>query len=94
MPKYCRSDKCQDTVVKELRQMGAMVLIVSQYKIGFDIIVGMFGMCHNFELKNRKKDKLTTNEKDLMQTWPEYVSRAHTTEEICSIMAHLAGRKF
>ena len=94
MSKYCRSDKCQASIVSDLRKIGAFVLPVSQYKLGFDIIVGMHGLIGLFELKNTKKDKLTINENIIAKKWPMYVSRAHSAKEICVIMAHeIAGVK-
>ncbi|MBE3140801.1 MAG: hypothetical protein IMZ61_02085 [Planctomycetes bacterium] len=87
MPKYCRSDNCQSPIVKELRQMGAMVKVVSQHKLGFDIIVGMYGTVVLFELKNTKKDKLTINETTFANEWAGYVYRAESSEKVRTIMA-------
>ena len=95
MSKYCRSDNCQKNIVLELRQMGARVLIVSQFKLGFDIIVGMFGMVGLFELKNTDKDKLTANETIFLREWNGYVHRAKSSDEIRSVMAGtIADRNF
>lgn len=95
MPKYSRSDNCQKAIVLELRQMGARVLIVSQFKLGFDIIVGMYGDIGLFELKNTDKDKMTKNEIYFSQEWMGYVYRAKSSDEVRSIMAgRIADRKF
>jgi hypothetical protein len=88
MSKYCRSDKCQDCIVRELRQIGARVKIVSQFKLGFDIIVGIYGVVGLFELKNTKKDKLTEPETIFALEWNGYVHTVTTTQEILTIMAH------
>ena len=95
MAKYSRSDNCQKTIVLELRQMGARVCIVSQFHIGFDIIVGWFGIIGLFELKNTDKDKMTVKEIIFSQEWNGYVHRAKSSEEIRSIMSGIiADRKF
>ena len=95
MAKYCRSDKCQASIVSDLRKVGACVLVVSKYGLGFDIIVGLHGKTGLFELKNTDKDKLTTNEKAFFQLWRNYVYRAKSAGDICTIMAHeLGGEKF
>lgn len=95
MAKYCRSDKCQSSIVTDLRRVGACVLVVSQFHLGFDIIVGMYGKIGLFELKNSDKEKLTENEAVFFSLWHGYVYRAKSTNEICTIMAHdLAGDRF
>jgi hypothetical protein len=77
----------------ELRQTGARVKIVSQYKLGFDIIVGMYGEVGLFELKNTKKEKLTKNEELFAMEWQGYVYTVTTAAEIRTIMAH-TGKRF
>lgn len=64
-----RSDLNQSQIVKDLRAIGASVCVVSQYGIGFDLLVGYRGLNYLVEVKRDEKHHLTDNEKKLQEQW-------------------------
>lgn len=66
----CRSDLNQSTIVRQLRQMGASVEVVSQQAHGFDLVVGWRGRNYVVEVKQPgKKHELTELERHRLNTW-------------------------
>ena len=66
MRKACRVDANQPEIVKALRKRGAFVLITSQLKNAFDLLVGYNGKLYIVEVKDGNKPpsqrKLTEGE--------------------------------
>lgn len=66
----CRSDNNQEQVVSDLRAIGASVKVVSQYGIGFDLLVGYRGANYILEVKQAgHKEALTANEWTMQENW-------------------------
>lgn len=66
----CRSDLNQSTIVRQLRQMGASVEVVSQQAHGFDLVVGWRG--RNYVVKVKQpghKHELTELERHRLNSW-------------------------
>jgi hypothetical protein len=68
-----RIDANQNEIVKQLRKVGCSVLIVSQLKNCFDILIGFKGKNYAFEIKDGNKPpsqrKLTEGEKKFFNSW-------------------------
>lgn len=91
----CKSDDNQARVVADLRAVGASVLVVSQFGIGFDLIVGFRGRNFLLEVKDGSKPKsarkLTTHEKDFASGWNGSVVVADNQDDaIRYILSHTA----
>ena len=70
MSRRCRKDLNQPEIVKQLRQIGASVLVVSAFGMGFDILVGYRGKNYLIEIKRSgRMNDLTENEKKLKSRW-------------------------
>ena len=73
MRRAARVDDNQKEIVNGLRRVGASVLIVSQLKNCFDILVGYNGVNYIMEIKDGKKPlsqrRLTTGEKEFKNKW-------------------------
>jgi len=73
MRRNARVDDNQKEIVEGLRRYGASVLITSQLKNCFDILVGYNGINHIMEIKDGKKPKsqrkLTKGEQQFCETW-------------------------
>lgn len=89
MPK--RVDANQKQIVKELRDIGLSVLILSEVGKGCpDILVGYKNSNFLFELKDGKKlpsqQKLTDHEKKFHDAWLGQVNVTTTTEQILKVI--------
>lgn len=84
MRRSARVDRNQKEIVDALRKVGASVLIVSQLKNCFDILVGYKGKTHIIEIKDGKlspsKRKLTLGEQKFKDNWKG--STYHVVESI------------
>ena len=70
MNRRCRKDLNQPEIVRQLRQLGASVLVVSALGIGFDLLVGHRGENYLIEIKRPgHKSDLTPHEKKLQEHW-------------------------
>ena len=73
MRRNARTDNNQTEIVKALRKIGASVLITSQLKNCFDILVGYNGVNYIVEIKDGKKTlsqrKLTKGEEKFKNEW-------------------------
>lgn len=73
MRRNARVDANQPEIVLGLRKYGATVLITSQLKNCFDILVGFDGVNHIMEIKDENqppsKRKLTKGEEDFRDKW-------------------------
>ena len=73
MRRAARIDSNQNEIVDALRRCGASVLITSQLKNCFDILVGYKGVNYIIEIKDGSKPpsqrKLTTGEKRFRDEW-------------------------
>lgn len=73
MRRAARIDENQPHIVKGLRRVGASVLIVSQLKNCFDILVGYNGVNYIIEIKDGEKPssqrKLTKGELEFKHNW-------------------------
>jgi hypothetical protein len=80
-----RVDDNQSFIVKGLRKMGCSVLIVSQLKNCFDILVGFKGINIAFEIKDGNKPpsqrKLTEGEQKFFDEWNGQVAVVESLEE-------------
>jgi hypothetical protein len=85
----CRSDLNQSTIVRQLRQIGASVEIVSMLAHGFDLVVGWRGANYVVEVKQPgKKDDLTELERYRMNTWSgRYMVIDSTEDFLCQVEA-------
>lgn len=78
----CRSDLNQSTIVRQLRQMGASVEVVSTQAHGFDLVVGWRGSNYVVEVKQPgKKDELTDLERHRLNTWAGLYIVIDSTED-------------
>ena len=70
-----RSDLNQAGIVRELRRLGAYVLVVSTKAIGCDLLVNFDGSLYMVEVKQPgHKDDLTEHEEEVKQMfWPHYL---------------------
>jgi hypothetical protein len=84
-------DRNQPEIVKGLRKFGATVLIVSQLKNCFDILVGYNGINYIVEIKDNllppSRKRLTPGELKFKDSWNggEYY-KIETLEEIIKII--------
>ena len=73
MRRNARVDDNQKEIVEALRKFGATVLITSQLKNCFDILVGYNDVNYIMEIKDgnkpKSKRKLTEGEEVFMNTW-------------------------
>ena len=73
MRRAARTDDNQTEIVTALRKVGASVLITSQLKNCFDILVGYNGINYIVEIKDGKKPpsqrKLTLGERKFSDSW-------------------------
>lgn len=73
MRRNARVDSNQNRIVTSLRRFGASVLITSQLKNCFDILVGYKGITHIMEIKDGEKppsqQKLTPGELEFSEKW-------------------------
>ena len=73
MRRAAKIDSNQNEIVEALRRCGASVLITSQLKNCFDILVGYNGINYIVEIKDGKKPpsqrKLTEGEIKFMENW-------------------------
>jgi len=66
----CRSDLNQSTIVRQLRQIGATVEVVSKQAHGFDLVIGYLGNNYLAEVKQPQfVNDLTDKEKQMRDTW-------------------------
>lgn len=77
-----RTDKNQQSVVRELRQLGFSVQILSDVGLGVpDLLLGRFEFNFLVELKSGKK-WMTDDEKLWHSNWKGHVIVASSTQEI------------
>lgn len=73
MRRAARVDRNQKQIVDGLRSIGASVLITSQLKNCFDILVGYRGVTYIMEIKDGDKPKsqrkLTKGEQEFKDSW-------------------------
>ena len=73
MRRNARIDSNQNEIVKAFRKLGASVLITSQLKNCFDILVGYKGINYIVEIKDGNKPpsqrKLTEGEQNFADNW-------------------------
>lgn len=73
MRRAAKVDRNQSEIVEALRRYGASVLIVSQLKNCFDILVGFNGENYIMEIKDGQlppsKKRLTPGELEFKNTW-------------------------
>lgn len=85
-----RVDRNQPEIVDQLRRCGCSVLIISQLKNCFDILVGFKGSNFAFEIKDGTKppsgQKLTTGEKAFFDTWKGQVDVITCVEDAFKII--------
>ena len=90
MIRNARVDVNQPEIVRDLRKAGCRVLIVSQLKNCFDILVGYGGKNYCFEIKDGSKvpsgRRLTEGERKFFVTWKGQVDVIHTAEEALEII--------
>jgi hypothetical protein len=85
MRRAAKVDDNQSHIVTGLRKMGASVLVVSQLKNCFDILVGWNGINYAFEIKDGNKPpsqrKLTSGEQNFFDSWNGQVSVVESLED-------------
>lgn len=73
MRRAAKIDANQNEIVNGLRKYGASVLIISQLKNCFDILVGYNGITHIVEIKDGSlppsKKRLSDGEHKFMENW-------------------------
>jgi Holliday junction resolvase len=84
-----RADKNQNQIVRELRELGYSVLILSQVGNGCpDILVSRNSKNILFEIKT-KTGKLRKSQKDFLEKWRGEAYVARTTEDIINKFAEM-----
>lgn len=91
MRRAARIDGNQNEIVKALRELGASVLITSQLKNCFDILVGFRGTTYIMEIKDGSlppsKRMLTEGEQRFRDTWKGGTYHiVHNVEEAIHIL--------
>lgn len=90
MIRAARVDNNQPKLVKQLRQCGFSVLIISQLKNCFDILVGYKGNNYAFEIKDPDKPpskrKLTEGEQKFFDTWKGNVTLVETLDDCLKVI--------
>ena len=85
MIRAARVDANQKRIVEGLRKMGCSVLVVSQLKKCFDVLVGWKGENFAFEIKDgnkpKSKRKLTNGEREFFDSWRGQVSVVESLED-------------
>ena len=86
-----RVDKNQSQIVKDLKQFGATVVVMSDLGGGCgDILVGWRGRNLLFEIKNPDQfpsaQKLTLKEAEFHQVWKGQIDVVKATDDILDIM--------
>ena len=85
-----RVDRNQNEIVEMLRKNGCSVLIISQLKNCFDILVGYDGFNFAFEIKDGNKppsgQKLTEGEQKFFDNWNGQVNVITSVTEAMTIM--------
>jgi hypothetical protein len=83
-------DANQPEIVKGLRKLGYSVLIVSQLKNCFDILVGAKGLNFAFEIKDENKPpshrRLSEGEQKFFDTWRGQIDCIKNLDEALEIM--------
>jgi len=96
MLRAARVDVNQNEIVKGLRKAGCSVLIISQLKNCFDILVGARGYNFAFEIKDGNKPpsgrRLTQGEREFFVAWRGQVDVIHTVEEAFKIIEKKVGK--
>jgi hypothetical protein len=89
-----KTDVRQPEIVRDVRKMGASVLVTSGLGKGApDFIVGCRGRNYMFELKStgntshRKKGQLTPDQVDWHASWQGHILVIETTEEVLAEIA-------
>ena len=95
MRRNCRVDDNQVKIVAGLRKVGCTVLIISQLKNCFDILVGFRGINIAFEIKDGDKPlsqrKLTEGEQKFFDTWQGQVTVVESLEEAIRKVYKISG---
>ena len=90
MRRAARVDRNQNEIVLQLRKIGFSVLIISQLKNCFDILVGAKGLNFAFEIKDPLQPPsaraLTEGEKTFHDSWNGQVDVIHTIDEALNII--------
>ena len=85
-----RVDANQTRIVAGLRKMGATVLIISQLKNCFDILVGWYGVNYAMEIKDGTKPlsqrKLTEGEQKFFDSWKGQVVVVESLEDAIKVL--------
>ena len=85
-----RIDSNQPKLVKQIRQLGATVKVVSQIKGFCDIVVGISCKNYLFEIKDPDKPpsqrKLTPKEIEFRDTWKGRYDIVETIEDVIRII--------
>ena len=90
MHRAAKIDSNQNEIVSGLRKCGYSVLITSQLKKCFDILVGAHKRNYAFEIKDPNKPpssrRLTPGEQKFFDTWNGQINVIHTVEEALVII--------
>lgn len=96
MYRAARVDRNQPEIVAGLRKLGCSVLIISQLKNCFDILVGIDGLNIAIEIKDGEKPacqrKLTEGEQKFLDTWRGNYGVANDLQEAIKIVEKNLGR--
>jgi len=90
MQRAARVDSNQKELVKQIRGLNYSVLIVSQLKNCFDILVGAKGKNYAFEIKDPEKPpskrRLTEGEQRFFDNWKGQVNIALTIDDVLNVI--------
>jgi len=96
MIRAARVDRNQPEIVAGLRKLGCSVLIISQLKNCFDILVGIDGYNIGIEVKDGLKpvsqQKLTEGEQKFFDSWKGNVFVANDLDSAIKIVEKIIGK--
>ncbi len=86
-----RSDKNQEQIIKELRQRGISVAVLSQAGDGFpDIVAGYKGVNYLLEIKDGSKppskQKLTPKQVEFHEKWRGQIAKVNSIEQALHVI--------
>lgn len=85
-----RVDRNQPEIVRQLRKLGCSVLVVSNLKNCFDILVGYNYRNYAFEIKDNElpesRKNLTPGEQKFFDIWKGQVHKIETIDEALDIL--------
>jgi Holliday junction resolvase len=88
MRRHGRTDANQTAIVTALRQLGAMVMIISSHGQDYpDVVVGFQGRAIALEIKNPKgRNRVSSGQAAWMACWPGPSAIVRSVEEAVAVV--------